>query len=228
MKKLIVFKIIQLSILAVITLISVFFLLKPEVKQFVFSSSSATTLFCLIWIILIASFLFILIDLSIISSIKLHFHNLYGVAYSDPLSGIPNRFSCDTLIEKYIDSELPEDIGCIMIDLANLPEVNSLYDHAAGNRLLKDFSAILSSSALSLGFVGRNGGNKFLAIFEDCTQEKLDAFLARVSERVQRHNAKADSIDMEYKAGTALNSEEHLAKITGLIALANNRIYKSS
>jgi len=33
---------------------------------------------------------------------------------------------------------------------------------------------------------------------------------------------------MEYKAGTALNSEEHLAKITGLIALANNRIYKSS
>ena len=56
----------------------------------------------------------------------------------------------------------------------------------------------------------------------------MDAFLARVSERVQRHNAKADSIDMEYKAGTALNSEEHLAKITGLIALANNRIYKSS
>ena len=62
MKKLSVFKIIQLSILAVITLISVFFLLKPEVKQFVFSSSSATTLFFLIWIILIASFLFILID----------------------------------------------------------------------------------------------------------------------------------------------------------------------
>ncbi|MFR1056096.1 MAG: hypothetical protein ACLSFB_17775 [[Clostridium] scindens] len=56
MKKLSVFKIIQLSILAVITLISVFFLLKPEVKQFVFSSSSATTLFFLIWIILIASF----------------------------------------------------------------------------------------------------------------------------------------------------------------------------
>ena len=200
--------------------------LKPEVKQFVFSSSSATTLFFLIWIILIASFLFIMIDLSIISSIKLHFHNLYGVAYSDPLSGIPNRFSCDTLIEKYIDSELPEDIGCIMIELANLPEVNSLYDHAAGNRLLKDFSAILSSSALSLGFVGRNGGNKFLAIFEDCTQEKLDAFLTRVFEKVQRHNANADSIDMEYKVGAALNSEEHLAKITGLIALANNRIYK--
>ena len=226
MKKLSVFKIIQLSILAVVTLISVFFLLKPEVKQFVFSSSSATTLFFLIWIILIASFLFIIIDLSIISSIKLHFHNLYGVAYSDPLSGIPNRFSCDTLIEKYIDSELPEDIGCIMIELANLPEGNSLYDHAAGNRLLKYFSAILSSSALSLGFVGRNGGNKFLAIFEDCTQEKLDAFLTRVFEKVQRHNAKADSIDMEYKVGAALNSKEHLAKITGLIALANNRIYK--
>ena len=224
MKKLSVFKIIQLSILAVITLISVFFLLKPEVKQFVFSSSSATTLFFLIWIILIASFLFILIDLSIISSIKLHFHNLYGVAYSDPLSGIPNRFSCDTLIEKYIDSELPEDIGCIMIDLANLPEVNSLYDHAAGNRLLKDFSAILSSSALSLGFVGRNGGNKFLAIIEKCDQEKLNDFLKRVDDRVEIHNQNAEQPPIFIKYGIAFNEGPDINSVTQLIALSNERM----
>lgn len=224
MKKFSLFKVIQLSILGVLSLISIYFLLRPEVKQFVFSYKAATILFVLIWILLIASFIFLLIDFSLISSIKLSYHNLYGVAYSDPLSGIPNRFSCDTLIEKYIDITLPEDVGCIMLDLPDLPKINALYDHTTGNKLLKEFSGILSSSALSLCFVGRNGGNKFLAIFENCTDEKLNIFLSRVEQRVKNHNKLENSIDIEFRSGCALNSNEHLTQITRLISLANKRL----
>lgn len=225
MKKLSILKIIQLSILAVLSLMSIFFLLSPEVKQYVFSTTAATILFALVWIMLVTSFIFLLLDFSVISSIKLNYHNLYEVAYSDPLSGIPNRFSCDVLIEKYIDQELPDNVGCIMMDLTNLPEINSLYNHATGNTLLKEFSKILSSASLSLCFVGRNGGNKFLAVFEDCDNEKLNNFLERVKARVAQHNQAADAVPIEYRAGSALNSEEHLSQITKLISLANHRIY---
>lgn len=187
MKKFSTFKIIQLSLLVVLTLASLYFLMKPQVKQFVFSSTAATILFVVVWTVLLSSFIFLLIDFNLISTIKLNYHNLYDAAYSDQLSGIPNRFSCDTVIEKYYDKKLPENLACIMIDLANLPEVNSLYDHATGNILLKDFSTILSSASLSLCFVGRNGGNKFLAIFENGEQAKIDTFLARVADRVKQH-----------------------------------------
>lgn len=115
-----------------------------------------------------------------------------------------------------------------MIDLANLPEVNSLYDHATGNILLKDFSTILSSASLSLCFVGRNGGNKFLAIFENGEQAKIDTFLARVAGRVKQHNLSSDAIAIEYHTGIAMNSKEHMEQITNLIALANKRIYENS
>ena len=47
-------------------------------------------------------FIFLLIDFNLISTIKLNYHNLYDVAYSDQLSGIPKRFSCDTVIEKIL------------------------------------------------------------------------------------------------------------------------------
>ena len=174
MKKFNVFKVIQLALLILMTVFSVALLMQPAVKQFVFASTPATILFFVVWIMLLASFIFLLIDFNLISTIKLNYHSLYDVAYSDQLSGIPNRFSCDTVIEKYYDKKLPENLACIMIDLANLPEVNSLYDHATGNILLKDFSTILSSASLSLCFVGRNGGNKFLAIFENGEQEKKD------------------------------------------------------
>lgn len=111
-----------------------------------------------------------------------------------------------------------------MIDLSNLLSVNKLYDHATGNMLLKDFSNILSASALSLCFVGRNGGNKFLAIFENCTDDQLNTFLARIADRVKQHNQSPSAISIEYRIGIAKNSEEHLAEITQLIALAYNRI----
>ena len=101
MKKFNVFKVIQLALLILMTVFSVALLMQPVVKQFVFASTPATILFFVVWIILLASFIFLLIDFSLIASIKLNYHNLYGVAYSDPLSGIPNRFSCDTIIEKY-------------------------------------------------------------------------------------------------------------------------------
>ena len=102
-------------------------------KQYVFSSTPATVLFFIVWLILIADFIFLLVDLKLISSMKSNYHSLYGVAYSDPLSGIPNRFSCDVLIEKYIDSKLPDGIGCIMIDFTNLPDINNSYSHTVGN-----------------------------------------------------------------------------------------------
>ena len=91
MKKFNIFKIVQLSLLILVTLISVYLLMQPEVKQYIFASTPATILFVIIWIVLLASYVFLLIDFSILSSIKLNYHNLYGVAYSDPLSGIPKQ-----------------------------------------------------------------------------------------------------------------------------------------
>ena len=228
MKKFNTFKIVQLVLLIILTAVSLYMLMQPEVKQYIFDSTPATVLFIIVWAVLLVTFIFLLIDFSLISSMKMNYHNLYDVAYSDPLSGIPNRFSCDTIIEKYYDKKLPDDIACVMIDLSNLPEINTLYDRRTGNKVLKDFSGILSTAAVSLCFVGRNGGNKFLAIFENCTDEKLNTFLDRVTDRVDQYNQASDSISMEYRIGKAMNRDEHLEQITKLISLANSHIPKSA
>lgn len=217
---------IQLSVIVFLTLVSICLLLNSDIKQYIFSNMAATILFVVVWIILIASFIFLLMDFNVISEMKLNYHNLYQVAYSDPLSGIPNRFSCDVLIEKYIDQDLPDSVGCAVLDLTNLPEINSEYNHATGNKLLSEFSTLLSSAAANHGFVGRNGGNKFLAIFEDCDQAKLNNFLESVERKVERHNSAPKALPIQYKAGFALNSEEDFLQITRLIALANQRVYE--
>lgn len=227
MKKLSFMKMIQLAILVVLTFISACLLLNKDIKQLVFSDLAATILFVSVWVILVANFVFLLIDFSTISTLKLNYHNLYEVAFSDPLSGIPNRFSCDVLIEKYIDKDLPATIGCIVIDLVNLPDINTTHNHATGNKVLSQFSTILSSASASLGFVGRNGGNKFLAIFEECDQEKLNTFLDRVESKVEQHNAAPDALPIKYRAGVTINSTEKVNQITKLISLANQKVYNN-
>ncbi len=217
MKKLSNLKIIQAVVLIISILIGICLLLVPV---------NANISLIILWILLAVNILFLLLDFGLIRNLDSDYKGLHAAVYSDYISGLPNRLSCDMLIEKYAGEALPNNIGCIMIDLINLPSVNSFHSHAEGNILLREFSNILSSAAHSLGFVGRNGGNKFLVIFEGCSKNKIDHFITRVDQEVQQHNQNLNAIPMEYRAGFALNSDEQLSSITALIALANSRIYQ--
>ena len=218
------YKILQMTVLAALAVLSLIMLMRPSVKHFVFTTSPATTLFILVWVVLIAGFVFVLIDFSMLAKIKKGDHTLYGAAYSDQVSGMPNRFSCDTVIEKYADSDLPEDVGCVMIDFSNLADINKEYGHKAGNESIREFSKILQTAAQSLCFVGRNGGNKFLAVFERCTKQDIYKFTNRLSERVTAHNANQGTVPIEFNMGAAYNGDEKINDITQLISLANRRI----
>lgn len=178
----------------------------------------------LLWILLGLSFLFIFLDFSLFSSFKREYRELDFAVSSDPVSGIANRYSCDTFIEKYLDKPLPAHFGCITFDLTNLKETNKSYGHIQGNDLIRDFSAILQSSSADLCFVGRNGGNEFLALFEDCTKEKLLSFLKRVEEKVNEHNEHTNTVAISYRYGISFNENGSKGSITDLIALSSKRV----
>lgn len=237
-------KIVQLSVLIVLAAAGMLMLLNTNLKQYIFSNRDTTLLFLLIWIVIVVNFVFILVDFIILAHVKMDVNELYEAAYADSLSGIPNRFSCDVIIEKYIDKELPRSICCIMLELTNLSEINSYYGHKSGNYVVKEFSKILTVASQATCFVGRNGGNKFLVIMEKCNQDKMDRFLEEVDKKVAKFNqdkmdrllenadtnaAKFDQnkaqVVVEYCVGIAWNKQEQLTSINQLVSLANKRIH---
>lgn len=226
MKKLDIFKTIQLVIYIILTGVCIYnVMMDPEVYQYIASNSSIRLICGLLWAVLGLSFLFLFIDFNFFSSFKRDYRDLDFAVHSDPLSGIPNRFSCDALIEKYLDQPVPPEIGCIMFELTNISEINRLYGHAEGNALIKDFSNILKMASVDLCFIGRNGGNKFIALFEEGSTEKLDNFLERIHSKVDSHNSGSGTRPITYKYGTAFHEGNKVATITDLVALANKRIY---
>lgn len=228
MKKLDIFKTIQLIIFIILAGVCAYSVLfTPEVFHTVSTDSSVRIVCILLWIVLGISFLFLFLDFSFFSSFKRNYRDLKYAVHSDPVAGIANRFSCDMIIEKYLDKELPENFGCIMFTLTNIMEINNLYGHIEGNTLIKDFANILRMASVDLCFVGRNGGNKFLAIFEDTTEEKMNTFLERVQYKIVSHNAGDDTHPIEYTFGSAYHEEKAIGDITSLISLANRRSEKS-
>lgn len=227
MKKFDVFKTIQLILFIILTAVGLYVIFTDkELYQMIAQNAHIRTLCILLWVALVMVFLFIFMDFSLFSTFKKDYRELDFAVSSDPVAGIANRYSCDVMIEKYLDKPLPDNLGCIMFDLTNVGEVNQLWGHIKGNELIYEFSAILQSSSSNLCFVGRNGGNKFLALFEDTTSQKMNTFLTRVDKKIKCHNADSENIPIQYEYGTAYREGEEVKTITDLIALSNHRIYE--
>lgn len=229
MKKFDVFKTIQLILFIILAVTGLFIIFSDnELYQMIANNPHIRTLCILLWVALVMAFLFIFMDFSLFSTFKKDYRELDFAVSSDPVAGIANRYSCDTLIEKYLDKPLPDEIGCIMFDLTNIGEINQQWGHIKGNELIYEFSNILQSSSANLCFVGRNGGNKFLALFENGTTQRMNTFLTRVDKKVKRHNADPDEIPIRYEYGLAYGEGDKVKTITDLIALSNSRIYENN
>ena len=225
MKKYAFYKTVQLVLFAVMTAVVLARIFPDADLYHQVAADGATRLLAIVlWAALGISFLFILLDFTYFSGYLKDYKEMELAATSDPTTGIANRFSCDVLIEKYADKPLPDNLGCIMIDITNLYDINRLYGHVQGNVAIRDFSAILRLSSDSLCFVGKNGGNKFLALFEDSDEEKMQLFLDRIAQRTAVHNRESKNGPIEYASGSAFSNVDKVGEITRLISLANSRI----
>lgn len=219
-----IYKTIQLVLFILLALACLAILfLKPGMYHLVATDSCFRLLCGLLWLTLGLSFLFIYRDFSFFSSYKKDYGELDYAVRSDPLSGLANRFSCDSEIEKYLDKPVPKHLACIMFEL-DVSEINTRYGHAQGNRTIRQFGELLRTASDGFCFVGRNGGNKFLALFEDATPEKLEQFLFLFDRKVASFNASPDNFAISYRYGAATQEKDGVNTVNDLIALSNKRI----
>jgi diguanylate cyclase (GGDEF)-like protein len=228
MKKYNKVKTIQLVIYFDLTLLGLLYIFRNDaLYRMIAANINLRVFFAILWLLLICSFIFMYVDFHAYANLEREYRELELTIFSDPATGMANRCSCDAFIEPYLDKPLPEHIGCITFDIINLAEINKEYGHLEGNVAIREFSGILQAAAHNVCFVGRNGGNKFLALFENCSREKMDTFLSYVDNRVNVRNAGAEHGKIQYKYGIAFEEGEQVKNINQLIALANRRTIES-
>ncbi len=105
------------------------------------------------------------------------------LAYRDPLTNCRNRIAYKIDIEK-IDTE--RNVTIFMADMNNMKEINDTYGHQIGDEVI-----ILCSQCLLKVFdsnVYRIGGDEYLCIEYNLTQEDIDHMLSAFYEECEKTN----------------------------------------
>ena len=201
--------------------------LDPELYAAIASDPHVRLLAVFLWILLGTSFLFLLYDFNSWSDLKRENLELDHAIYADALTGIANRYSVDVYIGRYQNQPVPPEMGCVTLEISNLAEINGKAGHSGGDAALQAFSDILQREAGESGFIGRNGGNKFVAIFRECTGERLEEFSRAVTEQVKKRNAGREEGGIAFRQGMAREEQDQAASLAELIAISDHRAWQA-
>ena len=222
MRKLDIVKTVQLVIYVVLAAAALAIIVRDEqLYQAVASNAHVRALCAILWVLLVLSFLFLLYDLSSLSTLRSENMELDYAVNSDSLTGIANRTGCDAYIARYAERPAPSGMACATLVLTNLRDINAARGLEGGDEEIRAFARIISGASGENCFVGRNGGNKFLAIFDKCSREELDAFVSEVTRLVEEHNAGLPGVGTAFVVGTSVASEESSPTLPQLVAISD-------
>lgn len=98
---------------------------------------------------------------------------LQELAYTDSLTGLPNRRSAmNTLNQMWaIAQRSGRPLSCILVDLDHFKRVNDTFGHDTGDFVLKEAAARLQSLVRGGDVVARYGGEEFLILCPDTDKQ---------------------------------------------------------
>lgn len=222
-----VLKIIELGLLVALEIVFVVILMvNKTMRSSIFIDKSLFTICAIMYVTLLVVLASFVIDFISLRNLKIEGHNLEELAYYDNKTGMPNRTSCTMLFDTFASPDSMKGIGCIVTEIVNIRKINSDNGKAYGDKVIRDFSQMFEESAKGFGFVGRNGGNEFISVIENCDADRMAQFYGKLSDAVSAYNADVDKCNIEIHSEYVLYDSEKTDTFSELVARAYAKLRK--
>ena len=118
---------------------------------------------------------------------------VYKLAALDQLTGLYNRRSGEQRLAEEISRAVRHErpLTVLLIDLDGLKLINDRLGHAAGDLVLKGFSARLQKAIRGSDLAVRLGGDEFMVLLPECRADEVKHVLTRL-----------EGLDVEYGGST--------------------------
>lgn len=116
---------------------------------------------------------------------------------------MPNRTACDLFIKNNTNNVLPDNTVCVVVEIANLSQINAAFGRERGNEMMRKFAEFLKEASATCGTVYYNGGQQFIGFFEQCRREDAESFADYFHRLVRSYNEESDEVKFEYNLGLA-------------------------
>lgn len=219
-------KVIQLCVLLILeTIFFLILVMHPALGKNLYTDPTIFTLCSITWILMIFSLLCLFFDLCQLRGITREAHELNRAVYLDNLTGIPNRHGLDAVFMTYDTPQSLASVGCFMVTISNLKSINQEKGHRTGDLLLQSFSSIFEEVGDSYGVVGRNGGNDFLLVLNNCSEIVINEFIEKLNLKVTSYNQEHSLVPLDIRYAYLLNSDIHADSFIQLLTATHNKLH---
>jgi diguanylate cyclase (GGDEF)-like protein len=155
---------------------------------------------------------------------------LFNAAMSDDLTGLWNRRMILNQLARELNRARHErqPLAIAMMDIDLFKSVNDTYGHLAGDTVLRDVALSLRSQLRSYDFIGRYGGEEFLALLPGCDQETSAEIARRMCQTVAGHPVQVGDVEVPVTVSIGLSSTAEVGfDPDALITAADSGLYRA-
>lgn len=138
---------------------------------------------CLLMIIFLLG---VLVFRPVVHRVREQHEKLIAVAHTDPLTGLLNRRTFLQIGEKITMTcrRLKSNCSVLFVDIDHFKKINDTHGHAAGDEVLVRVSQAITATLRGGDIVGRLGGEEFVVILPDASEEQAVMVAERIREIV--------------------------------------------
>ncbi|MDZ4168671.1 MAG: diguanylate cyclase [Coriobacteriia bacterium] len=154
---------------------------------------------------------------------------LSRLATTDTLTGLANRRTilARLALEHERAARTGHAYGVLAIDIDHFKRVNDMRGHACGDEVLVEVARLLTASVRGYDYVGRTGGEEFLAIVPETDRAALMLVAERVRESVEAATMTCGeaSFSITVSIGAAIAGTEEM--VESVTARADAALYRA-
>lgn len=154
----------------------------------------------------------------------------WELARRDPLTGLPNRMAFETHSTRVLSTHTDASrvFGLLFIDLDGFKQINDRLGHPAGDALLRIVAARLAHAVRRGDLVSRHGGDEFLCLLPELSDDERALAIARALVRAVEAPCRLGSqqVSVRPSIGIALYPRDGLT-IGALVACADRAMYRA-
>ncbi len=152
---------------------------------------------------------------------------LRTLAMTDPLTGIASRRAIEMLLDRALAqaASSKHPLTVLMLDLDHFKSINDRHGHVTGDRVLREAAAIWKQQLRGHDHLGRIGGEEFLILCPDASDDQARSVANRLLEATRAHRVSDidSTIVLSVSIGIAQSTTEDSRET--LLARADAALY---
>ena len=142
-------------------------------------------------------------------------------ALLDPLTGLANRRALTNVLRE-TGAHAPAPLALVVIDVDDFKNVNTVYGHVGGDRVLRRVADALRAVTRDGDLVARLGGDEFAVVLSGATEPDMEALCGRIVGAIRKISLGPSTADTEHvTVSVGYSIRNHQGTVDEFLALAD-------